>query len=358
MPDPNETPGLDQFNWTGMNKELDEKVPVTDPVTPPADPATPPVEPTPTQDPTPEVTDPVTPKPKEKPSETTSTEVVDDPDAKTLYEDFRNLGIIKNLEFEEGTPVTQENLLELLQEDRQAEIDANIQQYFSELDPSLKSLIDYVQNGGNMNDYFVASQPQFDLKGDLKNVDYQKQVIRYYEKQLGSTDEEINDLITLLDTGNSTASRAAKYHGLLKTTFDSQVKQMEQEQTAKANAAAEQEKQFVTSIFNELKKDSVLGLKMSPKDRQDLIPYITNRNVTLENGYKMTDFQYKLQEALANPGKLVFIAQLIKDDFKLDKLVKNYTTEKTNIFRTRDKKQVTENRADEGGSSNPFPSLL
>ena len=106
------------------------------------------------------------------------------------------------------------------------------------------------------------------------------------------------------------------------------------------NEAIRNEQKFINNINEELKKDTIHGIKLTNKDRADLEPYITQRNVALEGSdIRMTQFQYELQEALRDPSKLIFIAQLIRDDFKLDKLVKNYTTDRTQIFRNRVRKE-------------------
>lgn len=336
---------LEDFKWA--DKGLGDETPPTQDPEPPVN--EPPTEVPPTKEPD------IPPAPKEedeppKKSEEPST----DPDAQSLYEDWKNAGLIQHLEFEEGVPVTQESLLELIQADRDAEVQAQLENYFKELNPGLKNLITYVQNGGDMNEYFGATQTEFDIKGNLKDVNYQKQVIRHYEKRLGSTDEEINELITLLDTGSKTEQRATKYLNLLKEEQTKQIAAMEKEQQAAAQRSQLQLQQHITQINTELKKDNILGVKLSAKDKTELSPYLIERNVKLDNGINVTQFQYDLQEQLADPAKLVFIANLVKNKLNLDKFIKNYTTQATQYFRTKNKQ--TNNNADDG-SSNPFAAM-
>jgi hypothetical protein len=132
-----------------------------------------------------------------------------------------------------------------------------------------------------------------------------------------------------------------------------QVLAMEKEQQAAAQRANQQLQQHIQSVTTELKKDNILGVKLSPKDRSELGPYLIDKGVRLENGATVTQFQWDLQEQLADPAKLVFIANLVKNKLNLDKFIKNYTTEQTQYFKRRIK-TVTD-KPDDG--SNPFAGL-
>ena len=261
--------------------------------------------------------------------------------AKVLYEDWKNAGLIKHLEFEDGVEITQESLKELIEADRAEEAKLQMEAYLEGLDPKAQLLLEYAKKGGKIDEFFQKSTPEFKLDGDVKNEKYQNSLIRYYEKTvLGSTDEEIDEVITLLDTGGRKELVASKYQKVLQKEYEDNQKELLRQQENQHNESVRREQEFINSINEELKKDTIHGVKLTNKDRADLEPYITQRNVALEGSdIRMTQFQYKLQEALRDPSKLIFIAQLIRDDFKLDKLVKNYTTDRTQIFRNRVRKE-------------------
>jgi len=346
-------PDINDFSWDSLNQELGQQTVEQD------------VEPIPTQDPqpTPEVIkeeekpieESVEPKKEEKPEEVVDS--TNDSDAQTLYEDFKNLGMIKYMEFNEDTPITQESLVELMQADREEEMRLQLENFFNELDPRLKPIVTYVQNGGNLDEYFNVSASEFDFNRDIKDENYQTDLIRYYEKTvLGNTDDEINDLLTLLQTGDKKLARATKYQSLLKQAHEQQEQALQQEQQQRAAEAKQAYENDVNNVTTALKKDNVLGLKLSPKDRTELQNFIVNKNIQLQDGTRATSFQWELHKALQDIDKRILIAQLIKDDFKLDKIAKNYTTEKTQLFRARVKQQK-ESLENDNSSQNPFSSM-
>lgn len=274
---------------------------------------------------------------KEEPKQ----EPIEEDYAKVLYEDWKNAGLIKHLEFEDGVDITEESLKELIEADRAEDAKLQMEAYLQGLDPKVQLLLEYAKKGGKIDEFFQRSTPEFKLDGDVKNDKYQNDLIRYYEKTvLGSSDEEIDEVITLLDTGGRKELVASKYQKVLQKKYEDDQRELLRQQEDEYNEAVRNEQKFVNSINEELKKDTIHGIKLTNKDRADLEPYITQRNVALEGSdIRMTQFQYKLQEALRDPSKLIFIAQLIRDDFKLDKLVKNYTTDRTQIFRNRVRKE-------------------
>lgn len=274
---------------------------------------------------------------KEEPKQ----EPVEEDYAKVLYEDWKNAGLIKHLEFEDGVDITQESLKELIEADRAEDVKLQMEAYLQGLDPKVQLLLEYAKKGGKIDEFFKRSTPEFKLDGDIKNEKYQNDLIRYYEKTvLGSSDEEIDEVITLLDTGGRKELVASKYQKVLQKKYEDDQRELLRQQEEEYNEAIRNEQKFINNINEELKKDTIHGIKLTNKDRADLEPYITQRNVALEGSdIRMTQFQYELQEALRDPSKLIFIAQLIRDDFKLDKLVKNYTTDRTQIFRNRVRKE-------------------
>ena len=274
---------------------------------------------------------------KEEPKQ----EPVEEDYAKVLYEDWKNAGLIKHLEFEDGVEITQESLKELIEADRAEEARLQMEAYLEGLDPKVQLLLEYAKKGGKIDEFFQRSTPEFKLDGDIKNEKYQNDLIRYYEKTvLGSSDEEIDEVITLLDTGGRKELVASKYQKVLQKKYEDDQRELLRRQEEEYNEAIRNEQKFINNINEELKKDTIHGIKLTNKDRADLEPYITQRNVALEGSdIRMTQFQYELQEALRDPSKLIFIAQLIRDNFKLDKLVKNYTTDRTQIFRNRVRKE-------------------
>jgi hypothetical protein len=360
MPEPNNLP--DNF-WDTMNQGLQDNPdgqvvtpPVEVPVVPanePATPQTPPVEPTKPVE-TLQTPDPNNPNPNPETPPTETTTVENDADAQTLYEDFVKLGLIKHVEFEDGTPITQDTLAELMQSDRDEDVRLQLEQYFEQLDPRLKPIITFVSNGGSLDSYFTTQSNEFDFNQDVKEANVQNDMIRFYEKQiLGFNDEQINDRIKLYETGNTKEATATQYQKLLKQAHVQQEQALQAEQAKKAEEAKRAYETDVNNITSALKKDTILGLKLSPKDRTELQGFIIDKNIQLQDGTKATSFQYELHKALQDPEKRILIAQLVRDDLKLDKIAKNYTTEKTQAFRVRVK--TTQQKPDD--NSSPFAGL-
>lgn len=266
---------------------------------------------------------------EDEPVEDTNTDVY----AQQLYENFKELGLIKTKEFKEGEPVTQESLIELMEADREAiiqeRIEAELNEFVGAMGEDEKLALTFIKKGGKIRDFAnLYSGTPVKLDGDITNEAYQDEIIRYYEKNYNNTaDEDISEILEAFTTSGKKELRAKTYlHNLsakVKEEQDNLVKQQEVI-TAQRKQSELQDMTAIKTTVNELK---------TVKNKTELINYLTQKEVELENGRKISKFQYELGQTIADPKKRVILAQLLQSGFDFSKVERQIETKVAQKFK-------------------------
>lgn len=137
---------------------------------------------------------------------------------KDVYNDLKENGIFKHVELEEDEELDADRLFELQQEEYETEVTERLKAWASEeLDDDAKAFIKFKREGGNTADFFNVYKLSSELpSGNIKDEDYQDEVIRYQLKEEGWDRDEIEDRLAYLTENGKKEKVAEKYDEKIK----------------------------------------------------------------------------------------------------------------------------------------------
>lgn len=249
-----------------------------------------------------------------------------------VYSDFKNAGLFKHIEIEEGEELDSDKLFELQQEEYETEVSSRLKAWASEeLDEDARAFIAFKRDGGNTADFFKTYQNSYDIPtGDIGNEDYQDNVIRYQLAQEDWDRDEIEDRLKYLTESGKKEAVAKKYDKRIKEQ-DNKQKQalLKQAETQKREIKAQEEsfKQSIKSVLDETQ--DVSGVKITPKDKTQLYNFLTKKQHKVSETKSITGFQKKLAEVFQDTEKMILLAKLVNSDFDMSDIKKATVTKKT-----------------------------
>ena len=322
---------LDDFQW-------DETTPVSEEdLLTPEEPEPKDVEETPEEE--------VKEKPEDKPIE--SEEPVDDNYARNLYDNFKELGLIST-ELKEDETLTEDSLVELMKTERETAIkegvDIALDEFIGNIGEDEKQALIFIKKGGRIMDFMnLYSDNAVKLDGDITNEAYQDEIIKYYEKKYNkASDEEVMDILDAFTSSGKKETRAKNYLNNLNTRIKE-----EQDKLINQQAELTAKRQLIEQKDLDTVKTTINGLK-TVKNKTELINFLTQKEVELQDGRKLSKFQYQLGQTIADPVKRVMLAQLLQSDFDFSKIEKQAETKvikqfKENLLKKTPPRQQTRN---------------
>ena len=322
---------LDDFQW-------DETTPVSEEdLLTPEEPEPKDVEETPEEE--------VKEKPEDKPIE--SEEPVDDNYARNLYDNFKELGLIST-ELKEDETLTEDSLVELMKTERETAIkegvDIALDEFIGNIGEDEKQALIFIKKGGRIMDFMnLYSDNAVKLDGDITNEAYQDEIIKYYEKKYNkASDEEVMDILDAFTSSGKKETRAKNYLNNLNTRIKE-----EQDKLINQQAELTAKRQLIEQKDLDTVKTTINGLK-TVKNKTELINFLTQKEVELQDGRKLSKFQYQLGQTIADPVKRVMLAQLLQSDFDFSKIEKQAETKvikqfKENLLKKTPSRQQTRN---------------
>lgn len=206
---------------------------------------------------------------------------------------------------------------------------------FSEVPDSVKNLVKYAINGGNVEELFskMASQPTSKITKDMDLEDEKNlaMIVKTSKKAEGEDDETTEAYIEFLKESGKLKAVASKMHEKIvekdaELAAQEATKAAEQKRTLK-----ERQRKFkneMSSLVSETKEFN--GVKLNDKDSKELPSYIADATVEMEDGRKVTNMQRDLFAALQDKNKTVLLAKILRDDFDFKDISK---AEKTKYSR-------------------------
>ena len=228
---------------------------------------------------------------------------------------------------------------------------------FEDMPEEGKALLNYYANGGTNVKEFVSlhSRPNYS-KVDLDDETAQEAIVRESLKRTTKfTDAKIEREIEALRY--SFRLREAAEEG--QTT----IAQMDAEERAalaeRAKLEAVEQEKAVKAEIAELSKTiksvkEVNGIPLSDKD-EALVINSLYKPIKLTDGTKTTSFNYKLNQALADPKKRALLAKLVETDFDFSYLARKTKTEAAISLKDR-LKETKRFGSGRTGSSSGFDS--
>lgn len=226
----------------------------------------------------------------------------------------------------------------------------------------IQMIKDILINGVSIPQYLSRFQQEIDLEDvDLSDEGNKIAVMREYLARTGVDEDEAEDRIKFAIDNDKLDEYAPKYHQKLVQASRKQREYMAEQ----ARQQKEQQEQFerqrrenYKKVLTDAIKDGELeGYPVTPKDATELISFIDNKVYTLQNGQKITSFEYKLAKLRhEDPKKFLAFAKLLQADLDLAPVKRTAVTNETNeIFNElKNKTKKTSVRTPSKGTTNSF----
>lgn len=237
--------------------------------------------------------------------------------SKTTLSFLKDKGLV-SFELEEGEELTDELAEEILEDSYEEAIETRIEEKLQGLPQEVKALVSYSLKGGNLSDFLketptVSSTLEIDL--DMSEEDNQVKALKQIMAADGDDEETIETQIELLkDSGRLEKFATAKYNKWVK---DKQVEideavQKQKDRAENMKKAIRESKAQIASYLAENK--DIDGIQYSRADKKELASFISDRNVTLDNGSTISEMQKALfYEIPKNEVAMMQLAVLLRN---------------------------------------------
>lgn len=249
-----------------------------------------------------------------------------------IYKDFKETGLLKHVEVEEGEVLTEERLTELQEQDYEAEVSARLQTWATEdLDEDAKAFIKFKREGGNTSDFLETYSKVSEVpSGDITDESYQDEIIRYNLKLEGWDKDEIEDRIEYLTENKRKEKIAKKYDEKIKATQEAEKANLLRQAEENRRIQKENEENFKNSVKDILTSSKEIGgFAIKDNDKTELFNFLTKKTQKISDKKSITPFQKKLAEVFQDTEKTVLLAKLLQSDFDMKDLKRQVITKKT-----------------------------
>ena len=212
-----------------------------------------------------------------------------------------------------------------------------IEQAFSRFGPDQKEfLMKVAQEGIDPRSYFEAMESQnFIEQYDIENETNQERIVFEYMRMLepdrdpNEIAEEITDLRDLGKLEKKAEQAKAKlanhyYHKQQQIEMETKRKQYEDEQARMRFAQT-----IEGSIRNAVQVGQIDNIPFSPRDVDELVPYLTDTPYKTVDGRPVTALYKDFVDAQRNPESLLKLAKFLKSGLKVDSAIKKAVKEET-----------------------------
>lgn len=246
-----------------------------------------------------------------------------------LATDLVERGLLKNVELEADKQYTEEEFFDLINADREAEIDETIEALFESFDQEAKDFIKFKRDGGgNTLEFLNQYVNPFTMETlDEENPEQRQKVISHYLATVEKADsEEIKDRLEYLKESGKDKTVATKYFKILKDTAETNRKAILKDAKDDAIARAENAKKFATSLVTIAGGTDTVGMfPISKTEQKDIPAYITKPTVKTGKDSFIPEFSRDLSRILKaetpeDKKELLILAKLVKNKFKVDDL--------------------------------------
>jgi len=253
----------------------------------------------------------------------------------SLAHSLKEKGIL-SIEIDKDAEIDEDGFFDLQDKELEQRVDETIDDFFKGLDNDAKQFIKYKKDGGATHKFLqVYSQPTFKPDLDLTVDSNKHKVIKTYLREIeGLDDEEIDERFEFLKDAARVDKYAKKYHTFFIEKEAHDKKQLLERQAAAKQRSIDEAAAFKKAMIETVKKDEVVGIPISSKERNKLADFIINASTKTKEGYR-TPFQIRLDKALDNDEETVALAKILMNDFKLPEIEKKGEQKKVQSIREK-----------------------
>lgn len=274
----------------------------------------------------------------ETPAETKETPLeISDNYLEDVYKDFKDNGIFKHVELEDGEELDAGRFLELQEKEYEQEVSNRLNTWAqNDLDEDAQAFIRFKTQGGKTEDFFKTYQSSYEIpQGDISEEEYQDRVIRYQLKQEKWDADEIEDRLEYLTSSGKKEQVAKRYDAKIKAVNELEKEELLKQADLFKKQQQAQEEEFKSSLKQTLSSiEEVNGFKITQKDQTNLYNLMTRKQYK-SGDRSVTGFQKKMNEVFQNPEKMILLAKLLDNDFDMSDFKKNTVTQQTRKIKTR-----------------------
>tara|TARA_R110002050_G_scaffold116946_1_gene233601 strand:- start:26213 stop:27391 length:1179 start_codon:yes stop_codon:yes gene_type:complete len=253
----------------------------------------------------------------------------------TQDSEVSQLGVIANFLKEEGIVDFEEEEFDDSEEGFQTliqnEIKKGIEKYKTDLDPLAQEFIEYVDKGGNPQDFVKATSDVDFSKIDDKMIDgkenLQKQLVAELMRRDGFTQEEISADIQDFVDGGLIAKRATRALSKLKQMQTKDRQNLLRDQDDKSKQKAKDHQEFLVSLKEDIDtREEIAGFGISKKAKKDFYNYITEVD-------RKTGKTRLVSDSEADKDSQLKMAWLYYNKFNFSKIEKKARTKATSSLK-------------------------
>lgn len=271
-----------------------------------------------------------------------------------VYKDFKETGLFKHVEIEEGEELSNDRLLELQEQEYELEMGNRLKTWATEdLDADAQAFIKFKTEGGSTKDFFSSYSKNSDIpEGEISDNEYQDKVIRYQLEKEGWDREEIEDRLEYLTDSSRKEKMAKKYEAKIKAEDTKDKESLSVQAAADKKARAKSETDYAEGIKEALNSaKEISGFKITPKDKKELLGFITKKEFKTDSNKTLTGFQKGLSEVFQDTDKMLLLAKLVNNGFDMSEIKKSTKTKQTRDVK-RNIEQRRNLRPSKSGSNN------
>lgn len=251
----------------------------------------------------------------------------EDVDYKGLTEYLVESGIWKDFEGREELEFNSETFQNLWKAQAENSAKEYIQEEKSQFGQAANQLLDYLKDGGTIEDFTSNYSQQLDIESiDLADDSGQEQVVKEYYESIGWKPEKIKKFIEGLKDNLELKSEAEDCKTKLVEAIESERQEMIKEQEAIAQDRKLRVESFNKSVRESIYKDSDLA----DREKKELDKFIFEYNYQDSQGNRYSEFMKKMGEINQDPKKYQKFLKLIKnfDTVEDKKITEKETTKK------------------------------
>ncbi len=245
----------------------------------------------------------------------------------TLATDLKEKGILSNVEIpKEG--ITEDQFFAMHDDEIEKRVVDTFEAIFEEIGQDGSNFLKFVKDGGNPRTFLTQISTQFNLEElDVENDNQVNRVLKHYLTTVEKLDEDdLTDRLAWLKEGGKSKSYATKYFKAIKDKDKEGEELLLETQKRIAKEKENSAKEFNSSLKEVISKiDNVGSFSIDKSEHKELNDYITKPIVKAGKNIYIPAFQDKLAKILrgktdSDKQKLVILAKIFKDDFKLPEL--------------------------------------
>lgn len=260
-------------------------------------------------------------------------EVVEDEDEDfyvTLASELKEKGIFANVEIPKDKVLTEDEFLELHDQEIEARVGENLEAFVENMDEDAKAFIKHKKNGGSTKDFidtYYGSGIDYD-KFDADNEEQRDALNRFYVATVeGLEGEDLEDRLQGLKDSGKDKAKAEVWAEKLKNIEAKQKTDLEKAETERIKTNKEANKKFNDDLLEVLTKTDKIGsFPITKEDQKVLAPYMTKPTVKVGKDKYVPALQNDLARILKAKTKkdkeeLVLLAKLVSTGFDVSSLL-------------------------------------